>query len=60
MVILLGIIALGLYWKNEESDIKVPFFVFLGLAIVINFMIGREEKSQKAIEGFLWSLRLVA
>lgn len=38
------LLALGLYWKDEEHDIKVPFFILLGVVIVANFFLDREER----------------
>jgi Na+/proline symporter len=53
------LLALGIYWKDEEHDIKVPFFVLLGLVALGNFLIAREER-RNAVQSLLWSAQLLA
>ena len=50
------LLALFLYWNNEESDIKVPFFILVVLA-VLTAMVG---KPLSHIEGTLQLLQLAA
>ena len=54
------LLALVLYWNNAESDIKVPFFISLALAIGGSMVLDRNERARRIIEGLLWGLQLTA
>jgi len=53
------LLALGLYWKDEEHDIKIPFFILLGVVILGNVLLSREER-RNAVQSLLWSVQLLA
>lgn len=50
----LSILALVLYWRDEEADIRVPFFLSLVLTLLIGFMAAR--LANKGLEEMAWGL----
>lgn len=55
------IFALFKYWGDEESDIKVPFLVFVPVAIYVYYDMKQVEKAlREQQESFLWALQFFA
>ena len=52
------IYALFAYWGDEESDIKVPFFLFVGLIVVVFWIASKVEKVEQ--ETLLRGMQLLA
>ena len=53
----LVLLPVGLYWNDEENDIKIPFFVLVGVIILGNIMLGRQAR---VVEGVLEGFPLMA
>ena len=53
----LVLLPVGLYWNDEESDIKIPFFVLVGVIILGNIMRSRQAR---VVEGLLGGPALMA
>ena len=55
------LIALVVYWNDEESDIKIPFIVFFGSGFLTTYLLNRrQEELQKIIDSMLWVGQFVA
>jgi hypothetical protein len=55
------IFALFKYWGDEESDIKVPFFLFLASVTYMFYDMRQMAKGlQEEQETLLWALQLLA
>ena len=54
------VVALIKNWNDEESDIKVPFFIWIVVSIFMVWLISRMEKAAADQEALLGVMRLVA
>jgi hypothetical protein len=54
------IVALIKNWNDEESDIKVPFFLWVGVSLFMVWFISRASKAAEEQETLLGVMRLVA
>ena len=54
------IVALIKNWGDEETDIKVPFFLWIGSVAIMVYVIGKMEKAMREQEGLLSTLQMLA
>jgi hypothetical protein len=54
------IVALIKNWNDEESDIKVPFFLWIVTSVFMVWLISRMERVSQEQETLLGVMRLIA